>query len=285
MTAPAKVNLFLKVLNRRRDSYHNILTLFERLDLADTVKISKIPKGITVKSDKFITRNQQDNIAYKAARLIIRSGRVKSGVRIEIKKRIPIGGGLGGGSSDAAAVLMGMNALFGLRLSGARLMGLAASLGADVPFFILNAPFAVGRARGDALTKAAIGRRFWHLIVYPGFRVSTKEIYGDFALTTPEAGVKITFPLAEFRRFDAAEEALENDLQYISISKYRAINGVIERLAYLLGKRAIVSGSGPSVFCLYKTRKEAAAAARRLLGRVQASERRGWQVFVSGTQI
>ena len=137
LAAPAKVNLFLKVLNKRKDGYHNILTVFERISLADTISISKAPAGIAVKCDRFVTRRPEDNIAYKAAELIIRREGIKSGVRIEIKKAVPIGAGLGGGSSDAAAVLMGMNKLFGLGLSRDRLIGLSAVLGADVPFLCL----------------------------------------------------------------------------------------------------------------------------------------------------
>src|SRR3989338_6988043 len=92
--APAKVNLFLHVLSKRRDSYHNIYTLFERISLADVIKITKIPKGIVVKSNVFITRNPKDNLVYKAAEAILKRGKVKSGVKIEIKKRIPIAAGL-----------------------------------------------------------------------------------------------------------------------------------------------------------------------------------------------
>ena len=112
LTAPAKVNLFLKVLNRRKDGYHNILTLFERISLSDKITISKIPSGIIVTSDKFITSNPKDNLAYKAAESIIGCGGLKGeyeGVRIRVRKVIPIAAGLGGGSSDAAAVLVGHN--------------------------------------------------------------------------------------------------------------------------------------------------------------------------------
>ena len=117
ISAPAKVNLFLKVLNKRKDGYHNILTLFERISLADVITISKRPSGIALTSDKFITRNPKDNLAYKAAELILKKGRIKSGVKIHIKKNIPIAAGLGGGSSDAASVLMGLNDLFGIGLN------------------------------------------------------------------------------------------------------------------------------------------------------------------------
>src|SRR3989338_4424732 len=118
LTAPAKVNLYLKILNKRSDSYHNILTVFERISLADKIKISKAPShdNIIIYSDKFITKDPKDNLIYKAAKLILDRNKVRSGVKINLKKRIPIAGGLGGGSSDAAAVLLGVDKLFNLRL-------------------------------------------------------------------------------------------------------------------------------------------------------------------------
>ncbi len=180
VTAPAKVNLFLKVLSKRKDSYHNILTLLERISLADKIKISKILKGIIVKSDKLITRNPKDNLVYRAAEMILKHGRIKSGVKIEIKKRIPIAAGLGGGSSDAAAVLIGLNKLFRLRLNNNTLSGFGKKLGADVPFFILNTPFAIGRSKGDVLKTVHSKSRFWHLLIYPGFKMATKDVYKAF---------------------------------------------------------------------------------------------------------
>ncbi|MFA6142840.1 MAG: 4-(cytidine 5'-diphospho)-2-C-methyl-D-erythritol kinase, partial [Candidatus Omnitrophota bacterium] len=116
LTAPAKVNLFLKVLSKRKDGYHNIVTLFERISIADEITISKIPNGIKFKSDKPITANLKDNLAYKAAELILRYARINSGVNIKLKKKIPVAAGLGGGSSDAASVLLGINRLYDLKL-------------------------------------------------------------------------------------------------------------------------------------------------------------------------
>src|SRR3990167_5476608 len=155
--APAKVNLYLKVLNKRKDSYHNILTVFERITLSDKIRISKIPnyKGIVVTSDRFITKNPKDNLAYKAAELILRYKRINNGVGIAITKRIPVAAGLAGGSSDAAGVLVGINKLFNLKLTTKKMLTLGVSLGADVPFFILKAPFAIGRSKGERLKKMA----------------------------------------------------------------------------------------------------------------------------------
>lgn len=286
LTAPAKVNLFLRVLGKRKDSYHNILTLFERISLADKIKISKIPKGIRVSSDKLITRNPKDNIAYKAAELLIKHKALKSGVKIDIKKRIPIAAGLGGGSSDAASVLIGINRLFDLKLKKEVLVNLAKQLGADVPFFILETPFAIGRSVGDRLEKVSLKIRPWHLLIYPGFHVSTKDIYKtfDFALTGKHQDAKIRFPLAYSMDFCTLESMLYNDLEKIVKSKKGVIDTIIRRLAYYLDKKAIVSGSGPSLFCLYERRGEAIKGKKRFLRSIPAREKKGWRVFIVRTE-
>lgn len=284
VTAPAKVNLFLKVLNRRKDSYHNILTLFERISLTDTIKISRIPKGIKISSDKLITKKAQDNLVYKAAAMILGHRNI-GGVRISIKKNIPIAAGLGGGSSDAAATLIGINKLFDLKLEEGELMRLAGSLGADVSFFILNTPFAIGKDRGDKLQRLKSRVKLWHLLIYPNFYISTKSIYGALprGLTRPESGDKIPLPLGKRPDFDGFETMMHNDLEDTVVSRKKIIGKIIERLALSLDKKAVVSGSGPSIFCLYRTRKEAQSAKKKFLMSVPARERKGWQVFVVGT--
>jgi 4-diphosphocytidyl-2-C-methyl-D-erythritol kinase len=287
LTAPAKVNLFLKVLGKRKDSYHNILTLFERIDLCDTITITKARKGITVTSDRPITGNSRDNIACKAAALMLSHAKVRGGVRMRIRKRIPVAAGLGGGSSDAAAVLIGLNKLYDLKINRDTLMRLGAKLGADVPFFLLDTPFAIGRSRGDRLTKASIRLRPWHLLVYPGpFKASTSQVYAafdraDFALTTHKGGAKITLP----KHWNGLDSLLHNDLGCVVAKTRPVIGKVIQCLVASLAKKAIVSGSGPSIFCLYRTRKEALAARKKLLRSVPAGKRKLWQVFIVGTRV
>jgi 4-diphosphocytidyl-2C-methyl-D-erythritol kinase len=374
--APAKVNIFLKILNKRKDGYHDIVTLFERISLSDRIRISKIPKGIRLFSDLFITRWPQDNLAYKAAELMIRSCGLKYGIRIDIKKVIPIAAGLGGGSSDAAGVLLGMNRLFGLRMSKKELMALGARLGSDVPFFILEKPFAIGRSRGERLETVPFNTRLWHLIINPGFGVSTKEAYEAFDTSSPpnrglkaadtsacsvstlsisrtldrgsrrvdrlskhliprlrsgssgellskhliprlrsgssgellskhliprlrsgssgellsnhltihSRDVKINDrTLVSLDYFGGFESMLYNDLEDTVIAEKETIGVILERLASYLGKKAVLSGSGPSVFCLYRTRKEAEEAKKVFLKGLPAVKRKKWQVFVAGT--
>lgn len=282
LTAPAKVNLVLRVLSKRKDSYHNIYTLFERISLADHIKITRIARGITVVCDKSVTGRPQDNIAYKAAELILKTAKVNAGIRVEIKKRIPIAAGLGGGSSDAAAVLTGINKLLNLRIPKSKLMRLGAKLGADVPFFIFDTPFAIGRGVGDKLQKLNLNKKFFHILIYPGFKVATKGVYQGLSrdLTNNRGGVRITLP----KDWNSLERLLHNDLEAVVAAKKPVIGIIIKCLASSLGRRAIVSGSGPSVFCLCPTRKEAMKARVKLLhGAAGILKKRG-QIFIVETK-
>jgi 4-diphosphocytidyl-2-C-methyl-D-erythritol kinase len=287
--APAKVNLFLKVLSRRSDGYHNIETLFERIAIFDTIKISKIPEGIIVKSDRPVTKNPKDNLVYRAAQSILRRSKVKSGVEIRIKKRIPIAAGLGGGSSDAAATIIGIDKLFKLNLTRANMMSIGKKIGADVPFFLLDTPFALGKGIGGNLNIVKSGAQLWHLLVFPGFRVSTKSVYKEFdsgkiagskRLTGKKSGVKMISSLTDYR---AMEQLLYNDLERASISKKGIIGEIKNSLGRLLDKKFIVSGSGPSLFCLYSTGKEALAARRKVLSNMPSGVIGSREVFAVRT--
>jgi 4-diphosphocytidyl-2-C-methyl-D-erythritol kinase len=287
LSAPAKVNLMLKVLGRRADGYHDILTLFERISLSDTVTITKTRGGIDIVSDRPITARPEDNIAYKAAAAALGYAGSDKGVKIEIKKRIPIAAGLGGGSSDAAAVLSGINRLFSLNMDNRALRRLGAGLGADVPFFLLGRPFALGRGIGERLRVVMPRFKLWHLIIYPGFKVATKGVYEAFdslkpkCLTMKNTGVRIN----SLKHWGDMEPLLCNDLEEIAAGRIPVIGKIIKCLASSLGKKAIVSGSGPSVFCLYRTGKEARKAKDRLFRCVPEAARRRWQVFVVGTEV
>lgn len=292
LTAYAKVNLFLKVLGKRKDSYHNILTLFERISLGDRIKIAKIPRGIVLSSNIPITKDPQDNLAYKAAKLILEHNKVKGGVKIRITKKTPIAGGLGGGSSDAAAVLVGINRLYNLKLTKRMLMGLGLKLGADVPFFILDEKYAIGSGIGEILEVVKSPLRLWHLVLNPGFHVPTKDIYraldnrrkkASGSLTQGLSGAKIHSLLKDAMDFGTIEPMLHNDLESVVVAKKAVLGNTIRRLAALLGKKSIVSGSGPSLFCLYGTRKEAIRARHAFLASLPARESKKWQAFVVRT--
>jgi len=313
IAAPAKVNLSLEVLKRRRDGYHDIVTVFERISLADTIRIRTGGKGIDVSSDIPIVRRREENIAYKAAKSILDFAACREPVTIHITKRIPIAAGLGGGSSDAASVLMGINRLLVLKVAGADLMALGAAIGADVPFFLSRARFALGTGRGDEITPLRTRRIFYHLLINPAIRLSTREVYerldrtaglgsnikglppgirwgtgsserGLKGLTNRAAGDTIN-PASFLNRLAAGPDSvLRNDLQGAAIERKKEIGRIIERLAAASATKAIISGSGPSVFCLFRERKEAVDAKQRLVKELSPAERRRWSIFVVSTR-
>ena len=306
LNAPAKVNLFLKILGRRRDGYNELYTIFERISLYDEVTITAVPRGITVISNPPVTKRQTDNIAYKAAEAVIKEFGLRSGVKIRIKKRIPVAAGLGGGSSDAASVILGMDRLFGLKMGRRRMFKIASGIGADVPFFVLRTAFAIGTGSGERLKCLNIDKNIWHLLIYPGFGLSTKRVYRafdglDFALiprhssgssteylskylTGRPGGVRIQPSFSGSTDLGTLEAMLYNDLQCAAISEKKVLGSIIERLTSSLGKKVILSGSGPSVFCLCRTRKEAVDAGSKLRRAIPAGMRKRWKVFVVKTE-
>jgi len=313
ISAPAKVNLFLEVLRKRADGYHEIVTVFERISLADTVRIRVGRSGIGVSSDIPIVRRKEENIAYRAARSMLDFAGSRAAVDIHITKRIPIAAGLGGGSSDAAAVLAGLKALLSLNVPAADMMRLGADLGADVPFFLSQARFALGQGRGDHVVSIPTKKVFFHLLVNPGIRLSTREVYERFdrmagsgggfkgltpdagwlhgsserrsrGLTKPDSGATIN-PASFLDRLAARPGGkLRNDLQGAAIGQHGEIGHLIERLASASATTAIISGSGPSVFCLFRERKEAVCAKQRLAKGLSPAERRRWSIFVVSTR-
>lgn len=313
LKAPAKVNLYLKVLKKRDDGFHDILTLFERIDLNDIITIRKTrASGITVTSDRFIVRDPRDNLVYKAADALMRSCRVREGAAIHIRKYIPIGSGLGGGSSDAAAVLKGINELFSLEVSRARLMRIGGALGSDVNFFLMDCPFAIGKGKGDRLERLTITRKFWHIVVFPHFKLATKDVYAafdaststlnkgktlsyyagrglfprrrvDLALTKRVSDATITSSRMFGQRAGRLMSILHNDLQQVVVARKKTVASLIQRLATSSGHTAIISGSGPSVFCLFAQRKEVIRAKERFVRNLAAHDKARWRIFVAGT--
>ena len=181
LRASAKINLYLRVLGRRPDGYHEIETVFERIDLADELTFEPADAGINLTCSDPTLSCGEDNLVLKAARLLQRSTGNTRGARIHLLKRIPIAAGLGGGSSDGASALRGLNHLWELGLTPAQLHELAAQLGSDVAFFLEDAPFAIGRGRGERCEPIAGAASLAHVLVTPNIQLSTKEIYEGLA--------------------------------------------------------------------------------------------------------
>jgi 4-diphosphocytidyl-2-C-methyl-D-erythritol kinase len=238
--APAKINLYLHILGRRADGFHELETLMVPISLGDTLEIDPIPAGIEFTCSDPALADAQDNLATRAARLFLEEFKPGTGVRIHLEKAVPVGAGLGGGSSDAAAVLLALRELHALDCPDAKLAGLAARLGSDIPFFIYRQP-AICRGRGEIVEPVALKGSYQGLLVHPGFGVSTPWAYKTYA-QNPRAG-------ETGRSF--ADLTLRNDLEPPAFSKYPWLPTVkkwFRQRPEVLD--ALMSGSGSSVFAL-----------------------------------
>jgi len=281
----AKLNLYLEVLNKRKDGYHNINTIFERIGLSDKIILKpRRDNKIKIICSSPLVPKGKTNLAYRSAKLLQDSFLVKKGVNIEIKKRIPVGAGLGGGSSNAAAVLTGLNKFWGLGLGQNKLVKLAASIGSDVPFFIYDSPFALGSGRGEKIKplKALDSVKLWHVLVVPKIEVLTPVIYKKWdsysRLTSPRRGDKILTSALKKSDLSLIAKSLLNSLERVTSGLYPEVARIKERFICLGLKAVLMSGSGPAVFAIVPSRKEAVSLCRQL-----KEENKFWQVFASQT--
>ena len=246
--APAKVNLFLAVRSRRPDGYHELETLMQKLELADELELSRTGKGIRLVCPDSSLPEDETNLAHRAAALFLEKTAVAGGVKIRLDKKIPVAAGLGGGSSDAAAVLKAMNVLFAAGLSSQELMEMAYPLGADVPFFVADFPMARATGIGENLTPVAVTPD-WHVVlVNPGFSVSTKWVYDNFALTTGSN----PYILGRAVIYDEICENLFNDLESVTLKRYPEIGTIKNSLLGCGADGVLMSGSGSTVFALFR---------------------------------
>jgi len=288
----AKLNLYLQVLNKRKDNFHNLSTLFARIDLADTLIFRRRRDSLI----KINCRSRQvpkdkTNLCYRAAALLKQKSKIDSGVQIELKKSIPVGAGLGGGSSNAAGVLLGLNKFWNLNLSKTKLVKLGAKLGSDVPFFIHQAKFALGSQRGDKIKPlASLSKlKLWFILVYPNFKVSTPLIYQKFdsylpagetfsRLTRPFANVKILTSQLLKRGKAIDHGCLSNDLEAITSKLYPAVNQVKKALSNMGLDKVMMSGSGPAVFAICDSYRQAQNLRNKL-----GKRHKSWRVFAVST--
>ena len=266
LQAPAKVNLYLKITGRREDGYHYLATLMQKISLFDQIAIEKIESGILLRCPNSDLPEDESNIAFRAAKKFLdktfwQQGD-KAGAAITLSKSIPVAAGLGGGSSDAAAVLKGLNQLFATNCSEEELLAMGASLGADVPFFVADQPVAWATGIGDQLHPALPLLGYRVVVVNPGFSVSTPWVYDKFALTV---GKNIN-NLKNLQNSDASgdlhqvfsarairPDELVNDLEQVTSSYYQEIEVLKQRLVKGGAVAAMMSGSGPTVFGLFQT--------------------------------
>jgi len=261
LKAPAKVNYLLDVIRRRSDGYHDLRMVMQRVNLCDdiTITLNKSP-GITVRCGKIGVPDGPGNIAWKAARILLDLEGSDQGADISITKNIPVAAGLGGGSSDAASVLMGMNELLGLGLSDQKLMEIGVTLGADVPFFIFKQT-ALAEGIGEELSAMPAMPKAWVLLVNPGVPVSTAWVYKNLKLTNR----------GELNRLPCSFETLEevcaifsNDLESVTIPEFPVIAEIKEAMLRHGALASMMSGSGPTVFGIYRDKVTAEKARTEL---------------------
>lgn len=255
--APAKVNLYLKVLGKRPDGYHDIVTLMHRISLFDELEIHPLKQGIVLRCPDSSLPEGEENIVYRAAKAILSSTSSSSGVAITLRKKIPLAAGLGGGSSDAATTLTTIDKLFKLNLSKNTLIEIGAKLGADVPFFIFEKPawaFGIGERLKpiDALPVTSL------VLVNPGFEVSTKMVYQNLNFKLTKKLSEDSIP--DFKKLPDIAHILHNDLEMVTLALFPALSEIKERLVKLGAQGALMSGSGPTVFGIFESEELARRA-------------------------
>jgi 4-diphosphocytidyl-2-C-methyl-D-erythritol kinase len=274
--AKAKINLFLEVTRRRPDGYHDLATLFARVGLGDDLALRRGAPGIKLEvKDPPPGLKPEDNIVHKAAVKFFAAFGIAPDVELALCKRVPVGAGLGGGSADAAAALLGLARLYRLPAGAyGRLMKIAASIGSDVPFFMLDVPMAEGRGRGEKLKALKPAGRLPHLVlVYPGVPVYTKDVYCALELGAPaeilrrKAAMRRLCGLLRGGRFTKENAPLLfNRLEAPVLPRHKAVRQAKEKLLALGADAVMMSGSGATVFALCwsaaKARRVAAAAGR-----------------------
>ena len=260
LPSPAKLNLFLHILDRREDGYHNLQTLFQLLDYGDQLSfsINKQPE-INVISDLKDVK-PQDNLVFKAARALQQATNCSWGCEIQLAKKIPMGAGLGGGSSNAATTLVGLNSLWQCNLSHDQLAEIGSDLGADIPVFVKGlSAFAEGI--GDKLTPITLDE-FWYLVVTPKIKVSTEQIFCHSELTRNAQAIKIRA---------LSEELYRNDCQSVVETLYPEVKQVSDWLKRY--GNPLMTGTGASVYCRFDSQQEAKKA--------QQTVPNSWSSFVA----
>ena len=265
---PAKVNLGLHVHGKREDGFHELETIFQMVSLFDDVELELLSSGIKLECDMPGIPTDDTNLVCKAALLLRKSYQVEGkGVSIRLKKKIPFGAGLGGGSSNAAGVLMGLNRLWDLNIDREKLFTLAAELGSDVPFF-LTSPCALGKGRGERLKVLESCSKFQVLLVFPGFPIATSWVYQNLRLklTKRPNNISILRKNLSLSNITSLGSQLYNDLESVVIQKFPEVKVVKDELWAWGALGVLLSGSGSTVFGIFDDPEKAQVACASLNG-------------------
>lgn len=278
--APAKINLTLDILGKRADGYHELETVMHQISLVDRIHLFPRQSGIALDTDSSEIPRDTDNLAYQAAQSLLAEYGAKAGIGIFIEKNIPVGAGLAGGSTDAAAVLLGIDYLLELGLDREILLDLAAGLGSDVPFCLAGMPLrqksagclgvtgatVLARGRGELMSPLPAVLLSHIVLVKPDFQLSTAEVYRGFRLEGVNEHPDNNSFIEAWTQGDkrVIARGMVNVLETVSIMQRPEIGHLKERLLEMGALRALMSGSGSSVFGIFETAEQAEAAVRVL---------------------
>ncbi|MBI4640535.1 MAG: 4-(cytidine 5'-diphospho)-2-C-methyl-D-erythritol kinase [Candidatus Tectomicrobia bacterium] len=275
--SPAKINLGLEVLRKREDGYHDVKIIFQMITLSDLLTISEKDAGIEILSSHPDLPKGEGNLVFKAARLLMTHLGIEKGVAINIEKKIPLAAGLGGGSSNAAATLWGLNKLWNLGVSREALRELGRSLGTDVPFFLFGTS-AFARGKGDELHPSPNWRGVPLLLVNPTFPLSTAWVYKQWNASQTHDPNRMERLRSSLEKGDLTQVAstLFNDLEPIALQYFPVIAEIKRKLMEMGARRALMTGSGPTLFGVFETPHMAEEAYQNL-------KREGWSCFLAET--
>ena len=291
--SPAKINFFLHVKGKRSDGYHDLFSLMQMIDLGDELQFQSASEGIQLNVIPKNLPEDTNNLVFQAADLLRREFKVIQGVRITLRKSIPVSAGLGGGSSNAAATLLALNSLWGLSLSLGELDRLGEKLGADVPFFF-HGPLALAQGKGEQLFSLKSNRAWWILLINPGFSVSTawafqgldaqgiqglhSSISCQSSLETLEKWLTKAMEQSKIGKFNrmlipsqGLRETFRNDLEPVVIKQHPDIGEIKKALLSIGALVAIMSGSGSTVLGLFEERSQMEGAKKSLQKRFKWS--------------
>lgn len=267
LKAYGKINLGLDVLRKRPDGYHDLNMIMQTVDVYDDILIAKTENAgeITVKTDALVLSNGMDNLAYMAAKTLLDEFGMESGISIDIHKRIPIAGGMAGGSADCAATLIGINKMFDLGLNKEQLMERGVKLGADVPYCIMGGT-AIATGIGEILTPLPTPPQCHIVIAKPPISVSTAYVYGHIRPNEIQRHPDIEAMSAAIKEQDLKKLAslLYNVMEDVTVPAYPVIKNIKEVMIAQGALNSIMSGSGPTVFGLFDDLKKAQNAMKAL---------------------
>ncbi len=264
LKAHAKINIGLLITGKRQDGYHEIETIFQEIDLHDTIYLEKHEPGeIVIECSHPLVPNDEKNICFRTIEQLRKASGLNFGSKITIEKNIPVGAGLGGGSSNAAAVIKGANELFNLGLSQEKQHEIAREIGADVPFFLMGGT-ALARGIGDELQPLNLPFFYYGVLIYPKIEISTSWVYKNFNFNLTKT--KKIIKLAHFYNDEVSfKEFFQNDLEKVVFKKFPELSQIKESLYNSGAFFASMSGSGSSIYGLFKD-KPSALNAKALLG-------------------